>query len=151
MVLTSASGTFHQQPSLIVKYYQHKMNVQNLYRNFSFLQMNAADHVVGNNIGGGSTVQIIYVDKVKGTANLWVEAAKKYITIDGANQVVGGANEQLLQLDLQGNGSYVIRKAGDPINRLLLDNLSGPVTYGPAPLAGAADFNKQYWMLVAAK
>ncbi|KAG2152731.1 hypothetical protein DEU56DRAFT_907905 [Suillus clintonianus] len=127
------------------------MNVQNVYHNFSFLQLNAADHVVGNSIGQGSKVQVIWVDAVKGAANLYVEAAKKYITIDGANQVVGGANEQLLQLDLQGNGSYVIRKAGDAINRLLLDKLSGPVTYGPAPLAGAADFNKQYWMLVASK
>ncbi|KAG2152714.1 hypothetical protein DEU56DRAFT_775540 [Suillus clintonianus] len=151
MVTTYLTITFHQQPPLIVKYYQHKMNVQNLYHNFSFLQVNAAGHVVGNNIGGGSKVQVIWVDAVKGTANLWVEAAKSYITIDGANQVIGGANEQLLQLDLQGNGSYVIRKAGDTINRLLLDKLSGPVTYGPAPLAGAADFNKQYWMLVAAK
>ncbi|KAG2152733.1 hypothetical protein DEU56DRAFT_898343 [Suillus clintonianus] len=126
------------------------MNVQNLRHNLSFLQLNAAGHVVGNNIGQCSTVQVIWNDRAQGTANLYVPAANKFITIDGENQVVGSADSQLLQLDREG-ACYAIRKVDDPINRLLLDKPSGPVTYGPAPLVSAADFNKQYWMLVASK
>ncbi|KAG2152695.1 hypothetical protein DEU56DRAFT_775462 [Suillus clintonianus] len=125
-----------------------QVRIQNFHRSFSFMQVNPANLVVGNTTGSGDVVHIQWVDVGAGRARLWVPTKQTFITINAANQVVGAPDAYELQLDLQGNGSYVIRLVNNNIYRLVLSDLSGPVTNEPAPLAGSADYNKQFWMFV---
>ncbi|KAG2152732.1 hypothetical protein DEU56DRAFT_898342 [Suillus clintonianus] len=122
--------------------------IQNLFHNLSHVQMNRFNQVLARNTGHGDLVEVQWIDAAAGKANLLDIATNMFITISEVGQVVGSVNPQLLHLNVQGDGSFVIHAVGDAVKRLVLDEPSGPITSGPTPLADAADFNKQFWVLV---
>ncbi|KAG1745724.1 hypothetical protein EDB19DRAFT_2023612 [Suillus lakei] len=128
--------------------YQHTMNrIQNVLHNFSLVQVNGANEIVGNDIGDGIQVQWVNAGN-QGQASLFVPRIDMFMRTLPVLGVVPNEGP-LFQFDLQVDGSYVIHAVGDNINRLVLNNAAGEVTNEPAPPVNAPDFNKQFWRLVA--